>query len=74
MAVGQNPVPLVNIKIGGAWVFIRPNMEAYVTTHGHMQVQSLKTDVPLQTKPKKGTHPSTHTHKDRDTGTNQSEP
>ena len=22
--VGQNPVPLVNIKIGGIWVFIRP--------------------------------------------------
>ena len=28
MAVGQNPVPLVNIKIGGTWVFIRPKLEA----------------------------------------------
>ena len=28
VAVGQNPVPLVNIKIGGTWVFIRPKMEA----------------------------------------------
>ena len=36
MAVGQNPVPLVNIKIGGTWVFIRPKMEAYVMTHGHI--------------------------------------
>ena len=26
--VGQNPVPLVNIKTGGTWVFIRPKMEA----------------------------------------------
>ena len=24
MAVGQNPVPLVNRKIGGTWVFIDP--------------------------------------------------
>ena len=29
MAVGQNPVPLVKIKIGGTWVFICPKMEAY---------------------------------------------
>ena len=28
MAVGQNPAPLVSIKIGGTWVFIRPEMEA----------------------------------------------
>ena len=27
LAVGQNPVPLVNIKLGGTWVFIRPKME-----------------------------------------------
>ena len=26
MAVGQNPVPLVNIKIGGKWMFIQPKM------------------------------------------------
>ena len=24
MAVGQNPVPLVNITIGGKWMFIHP--------------------------------------------------
>ena len=27
MAVGQNPVPLVNIKIGGKWMFIHPKVE-----------------------------------------------
>ena len=27
MAVGQNYVPVVNIKMGGTWVFIRPKME-----------------------------------------------
>ena len=26
MAVGQNPVPLVNIRIGGKWMFIHPKM------------------------------------------------
>ena len=31
----RNPVPLVNIKIGGTWVF-RPKMEAAVMTHGHV--------------------------------------
>ena len=35
-AVGQNPVPLMNIQIGGTWVFIRPKMEAWVMTLGHM--------------------------------------
>ena len=28
MVVGQNPAPLVNIKIGGTWVFIHCKMEA----------------------------------------------
>ena len=27
MAVGQNFVPLVNIKIGGKWMFVHPKME-----------------------------------------------
>ena len=27
LAVGQNPVPLVNIKLGGKWMFIYPKME-----------------------------------------------
>ena len=27
MAAGQNPVPLVNIKIGGKWMFIHPFWE-----------------------------------------------
>ena len=27
LAVGQNPVPLANMKIDGTWVFIRPKME-----------------------------------------------
>ena len=40
MAVGQNPV-LVNIKIDGAWLFIRPKMEAYVMTHGHMGMDGM---------------------------------
>ena len=26
MVMGQNPVPLVNIKIAGEWMFIHPNM------------------------------------------------
>ena len=26
MAVGQHPVPLVNLKIGGKWMFIHPKM------------------------------------------------
>ena len=26
LAVGQTPVPLVNIKIGGKWMFIQPKM------------------------------------------------
>ena len=25
MVMGQNPVPLVNIKIAGKWMFIHPN-------------------------------------------------
>ena len=29
LAVGQNPVPLVNIKIDGKWMFIHPNMQPY---------------------------------------------
>ena len=35
MAVGQNPIPLVNIK-GGKWMFIHPKMEPQVMPHGHM--------------------------------------
>ena len=35
LAVGQNPVPLVNIKIGGTWVFTHPKMEPLIITHGH---------------------------------------
>ena len=31
--VGQNPVPLVNIKIGGKWMFIHLNMEPKVLPH-----------------------------------------
>ena len=32
---GSKPmVPLINIKIGGAWVFIRPKMEAYLDPPG----------------------------------------
>ena len=31
----------MNIKLGGTWVFIRPKMEAYVMTHGHMEVGSI---------------------------------
>ena len=27
VAVGQNPVIVVNIKIGGKWMFIHPKME-----------------------------------------------
>ena len=27
MAVGQNPIPLVNIKIGGKWMFIHPKIK-----------------------------------------------
>ena len=27
LAVGQNPEPLVNIKLGGKWMFIHPKME-----------------------------------------------
>ena len=33
MAVGQHL--LVNIEIGGTWVFIHPKTEAQVMTHGH---------------------------------------
>ena len=33
--MGQNPVPLVNIKIGGKWMFIHPKMEPEVLPHGH---------------------------------------
>ena len=41
MAVGQNPVPLVNIKIGGKWMFIHPKMEPLVMPHGHiMRIRS----------------------------------
>ena len=36
LAVGQNPVPLVNIKIGGKWMFIHPKMEPQVMPHGHL--------------------------------------
>ena len=41
MAVGQNPVPLVNIKIGGTRAFIRPKMEAWVMTHTQMAQMQL---------------------------------
>ena len=27
LAVGQNPVPLINIKIGGKWMFMHPKVE-----------------------------------------------
>ena len=27
LAAGQNPVPLVNTKVGGKWMFIHPKME-----------------------------------------------
>ena len=40
MAVGRNPVPLVNIKIGGKWMFIHPKMEPWVMPHGRMLVGS----------------------------------
>ena len=36
MAVGQNPALLVNIKIGGKWMFIHPKMEPLVMPHGLM--------------------------------------
>ena len=36
MAVGQNPVPLVNINIGGKLMFIHPKMEPYIIPHGQM--------------------------------------
>ena len=36
MAVGQNPVPLVNINIGGKWMFIHPKMEPQGMPHGHV--------------------------------------
>ena len=37
MAVGQNPVPLVNINIGGKWMFIHSKMEPEVLPHGKMR-------------------------------------
>ena len=37
MAVVQSPVPLVNIKIDGTWVFIRPKLEAEAMTLGHIR-------------------------------------
>ena len=37
VAVGQNPVPLVNIKIGRKWMFIHPKMEPKVMPHGHVK-------------------------------------
>ena len=39
MAVGQNPVPLVNIKIGGKWRFIHPKLEPQVMPHGQMEIK-----------------------------------
>ena len=36
MVMVQNPVPLMNIKIAGKWMFIHPNMVPLVLTHGHM--------------------------------------
>ena len=36
MAVGPNPVPLVNIKIGGKWMFIHPKLEPELMPHGHI--------------------------------------
>ena len=33
MAVGQNPDPLVDIKIGGTWMFIHPKMARHMP-HG----------------------------------------
>ena len=40
MAVGQNPVLLINIKTGGKWMFIHPKMEPLVMPHG--QIASIK--------------------------------
>ena len=41
MLMGQNPVPLVNIKIAGKWMFIHPNMVPLVLTHGQIYTFSL---------------------------------
>ena len=38
LAVGPNPVALVNIKIGGKWMFIHPKMARHrLCPHGHLQ-------------------------------------
>ena len=41
LAVGQNPLPLVNIKIGGKWMFIHPKMEPYAIPHGQIKTHLL---------------------------------
>ena len=38
MVMGQNPVPPVNIKIAGKWMFIHPNIVPLVLTHGHIYI------------------------------------
>ena len=45
MAVGQNPVPLVNIKTGGKWMCIHPKMEPEVMPHGHMTAAQERRDL-----------------------------
>ena len=40
MAVCQNPVPLVNIKIAGKWMFIPLKMYLSVLTHTHITVST----------------------------------
>ena len=42
MAVGQNPVSLVNIKIGGKWMFIHPNFPKLACTSHTNQNQRTK--------------------------------
>ena len=36
LAVGQNPVPLVNINISDKWMFIHPKMKPYIMPHGQL--------------------------------------
>ena len=38
MAVCQNLVPLVNIKIAGKWMFIPPNIARLVLIHPHIYI------------------------------------
>ena len=39
---GSKPCTPGDIQIGGTWVFSRPKMEAYVTTHGQMEPQVVR--------------------------------